>query len=52
MKSLAKLRRSRGMQLQSSDMKHFPIFRKEKPTDAMKQVEEIQLLQQEFNSRF
>jgi hypothetical protein len=31
---------------------HVPFLRTEKPTDCRKHMEEIQLLQQEFNSRF
>jgi hypothetical protein len=40
------------LQLQSDNTEHFPILRTGKPTDAKTQAEEIQLLQQEFNTRF
>jgi hypothetical protein len=33
-------------------MAHFPALRTEKPTDTKKYAEEIQILQQEFSSRF
>jgi hypothetical protein len=40
------------LQLQSNNKTPFLILKKEKPTDAKKCVEEIQLPQQEFNSHF
>jgi hypothetical protein len=38
------------LQLRSNNMAHFPTLRTEKPTDAKKYAEEIQILQQEFSS--
>jgi hypothetical protein len=40
------------LQLRSNNMAHFPTLRTEKPTDSKKYAEEIEILQQEFSSRF
>jgi hypothetical protein len=40
------------LQLRSNNMAHFPTLRTEKPTKTKKYAEEIQILQQEFSSRF
>jgi hypothetical protein len=40
------------MELRSDSVARFPIMRMEKPTEGEKYAEEIQILQQEFSSRF
>jgi hypothetical protein len=51
-KAFESMHRLWELQLRSNNMTNFPTPRTKKPTDTEKYAEEIQILQQEFSSRF